>query len=83
MYLTPTLVQAINDARIRLGQYILMGKQKRSRTTLATGTMQLNPKILVTQHKYLRVEDPKSGAMSLDRRQAYCGSETAVKAPRR
>ena len=23
MYLTPTLVQAINDARIRLGQYIL------------------------------------------------------------
>jgi hypothetical protein len=22
MYLTPTLVQAINDARIRLGQYI-------------------------------------------------------------
>ena len=72
MYLTRTLVQAINDARIRLGQYIPDEEAEAlSEATLATGTMQLNPKILVTQHKYLRSEDPKSGAMSLDRRQAF------------
>ena len=71
MYLTPILVQAINDARIRLGQNISDEEAEALRSTLATGTMVLNPKLLVIQRKYLGAEDPKSGAMSLDRRQAF------------